>query len=74
MQTSFPSAYDAPALVAYKGAYSLLTEDGEVLHLSAQDVRQNLQNMPCPLVIHAPALARRLDLPPPGHQHRGWIY
>ncbi len=72
MQTSFPSAYDAPALVAYKGAYSLLTEDGEVLHLSAQDVKQNLQNMPCPLVIHAPALARRLDLPPPG-QPAPWL-
>ncbi|MBS0965404.1 ATP-dependent DNA helicase [Acetobacter okinawensis] len=64
MQPSFPSAHDAPALISCHGRFSLLTEDGELLSLSASDVRERLHAMPCPLVVHAPALARKLGLPP----------
>lgn len=66
MQSTFPSAHDAPALTAHHRGFSLLTEDGEFLTLSAADVRERLHTMPVPLVVHAPAFARRLGLPPPG--------
>ncbi|MFT9068356.1 MAG: ATP-dependent DNA helicase [Acetobacter syzygii] len=72
MQPSFPSAHDAPALVSFQGRFSLLTEDGELLTLTANEVRERLYSMPCPLVIHAPALARKLDLPPTG-QPAPWL-
>ncbi|MFT8731368.1 MAG: hypothetical protein ABF752_05745, partial [Acetobacter fabarum] len=72
MQPSFPSAYEAPALVPHQGRFSLLTEDGELLSLSAAEVRERLHAMPCPLVVHAPALARKLDLPPTG-QPSPWL-
>ncbi|OUJ00370.1 ATP-dependent DNA helicase [Acetobacter sp. DsW_54] len=72
MQPSFPSAHEAPALVPHQGRFSLLTEDGELLSLSAAEVRERLHAMPCPLVVHAPALARKLDLPPTG-QPSPWL-
>ncbi|MFT8655892.1 MAG: ATP-dependent DNA helicase [Acetobacter papayae] len=72
MQSSFPSAYDAPALVPYRGGFSLLTEDGELLTLSAQALRERLSTLPPLLVVHAPALARRLGLPAPG-QPGPWL-
>ena len=72
MQPSFPSAHEAPALVPHQGRFSLLTEDGELLSLSAAEVRERLHAMPCPLVVHAPALARKLDLPSTG-QPSPWL-
>ncbi|MGG6429312.1 ATP-dependent DNA helicase [Acetobacter ghanensis] len=72
MQPSFPSAHEAPALVSYQGRFSLLTEDGELLTLTAGEVRERLHTMPCPLVVYAPALARKLDLPPTG-QPAPWL-
>ncbi|MFT8886340.1 MAG: ATP-dependent DNA helicase, partial [Acetobacter papayae] len=72
MQSSFPSAHDAPALVPYRGGFSLLTEDGELLTLSAQALRERLGTLPPLLVVHAPALARRLGLPAPG-QPGPWL-
>ncbi|MFT9016461.1 MAG: ATP-dependent DNA helicase, partial [Acetobacter sp.] len=72
MSPSFPSAHDAPALVIHRGAFSLLTEDGELLCLSAAQVRARLESMPPLLVVHAPSVARRLGLPPPG-QPSPWL-
>ncbi|MDE7547304.1 ATP-dependent DNA helicase [Acetobacter fabarum] len=72
MQPSFPSAHEAPALIPHQGRFSLLTEDGELLSLSAGEVRERLHAMPAPLVVHAPALARKLDLPPTG-QPSPWL-
>ncbi|MBO1327720.1 ATP-dependent DNA helicase [Acetobacter suratthaniensis] len=72
MHSSFPSAHDAPAFVPYRGGFSLLTEDGELLHLSAQALRERLAALPPALVVHAPALARRLGLPAPG-QPAPWL-
>ncbi|MGV4877545.1 ATP-dependent DNA helicase [Acetobacter indonesiensis] len=66
MQTSFPSAHDAPALTAHHRGFSVLTEDGEFLTLSATELRERLYTMPCPLVVHAPAFARKLGLQVPG--------
>ena len=55
---------DAPALVAGAGRATLLTPDGEVLTppLGAA-LAQELAKLPPPLLVHAPATARRLDLP-----------
>lgn len=72
MQASFPSAHDAPALTAHHRGFSLLTEDGECLTLPASDLRTRLGDMPCPLVVHAPSIARRLELSPPG-QPSPWL-
>ncbi|RBM09352.1 ATP-dependent DNA helicase [Novacetimonas cocois] len=71
--TAPPSLPDtAPALIARHGACSVLTPDGEILSLSPADVRRELRDWPAPVVIHAPATARRLDLPPPG-QPTPWL-
>lgn len=51
MQASFPSAHEAPALTAHHRGFSLLTEDGEFLTLSASELRARLDTMPCPLVV-----------------------
>ena len=53
----------APALVAGYGRGTLLTPDGELLALSASDLHAALRDLPPPLLVHAPATARRLDLP-----------
>jgi len=60
------SPHDAPALIALHGTCSLLSADGELLSLPAATVRAMLRDMPPPLVIHGPATARRLGLPPVG--------
>jgi ATP-dependent DNA helicase DinG len=51
---------DAPALVAEQGRAALLTPDGEFLWLSGAELlgRDN----PPPILVHAPATARRLGL------------
>ncbi|GAA0595505.1 ATP-dependent DNA helicase [Craurococcus roseus] len=54
---------EAPALVAGYGRGTLLTPDGELLALSASDLHAALRDLPPPLLVHAPATARRLDLP-----------
>ncbi|MCX2560906.1 ATP-dependent DNA helicase [Acetobacter farinalis] len=72
MQASFPSAHDAPAITAHHRGFSLLTEDGEFLTLSAPELRARLSSMPCPLVVHAPSFARKLEIPPPG-QPSPWL-
>ncbi len=56
---------DAPALVAGAGRATLLTPDGEVLTPAlGAALAQALAALPPPLLVHAPATARRLDLPP----------
>ncbi|OUJ15641.1 DNA helicase [Acetobacter orientalis] len=72
MQSSFPSAHDAPALTAHHRGFSLLTEDGEFLTLPAQEVRERLHTIPCPLIVHAPSIARKLGMQPPG-QPSPWL-
>ncbi|WP_040507395.1 ATP-dependent DNA helicase [Gluconobacter morbifer] len=61
---SFLSPFDAPALVARRGQSSLLTPDGELLDLSAEETRQRLAQFPPPLLVHGPAALRALDLSP----------
>ncbi|MCX7931421.1 MAG: ATP-dependent DNA helicase [Rhodovarius sp.] len=53
---------DAPALIAAAGRATLLTPDGELLQGEA--ARAALAGLPPPLLVHAPATARRLDWPP----------
>lgn len=53
----------APALVAGYGRGTLLTPDGELLTLSTAELARALRELPPPLLVHAPATARRLDLP-----------
>ncbi|SDB72072.1 ATP-dependent DNA helicase [Belnapia rosea] len=53
---------DAPALIAGLGRATLLTPDGELLALSASGLAEALGGA-APLLVHAPATARRLDLP-----------
>ena len=54
----------APALVARHGRGVLLTPDGELLDLPAAAIARALRDLPPPMLVHAPAVARRLDLPP----------
>lgn len=55
---------DAPALVAGAGRATLLTPDGEVLTPAlGAALAHELAKLPPPLLVHAPATARRLDLP-----------
>ena len=73
IMTAPPSLPDtAPALIVRHDACSVLTPDGEILSLSHDEVRRELAHWPAPVVIHAPATARRLDLPPPG-QPTPWL-
>ncbi|MBE7620046.1 ATP-dependent DNA helicase, partial [Komagataeibacter sp. FXV2] len=73
IMTAPPSLPDtAPALIVRHDACSVLTPDGEILSLSHDAVRRELAHWPAPVVIHAPATARRLDLPPPG-QPTPWL-
>ncbi len=55
---------DAPALVAGFGRGALLTPDGELLTLPAIEIGRRLRDLPPPMVVHAPATAKRLNLPP----------
>ncbi|WP_421993597.1 ATP-dependent DNA helicase [Roseococcus sp.] len=54
---------EVPALVASHGRATLLTPDGEVLTLTGSHIAEALGEYPPPLLVHAPATARRLDLP-----------
>ncbi|MDN3565833.1 ATP-dependent DNA helicase [Paeniroseomonas aquatica] len=54
---------DAPALIAGLGRATLLTPDGELLEIPARELARHLAGTP-PLLVHGPATARRLDLPP----------
>ncbi|CDG38257.1 DinG family ATP-dependent helicase YoaA [Asaia bogorensis] len=58
--------YDAPALVTTRARASVLTPDGELLSLDANEAAQLLATLPPPLLIHGPATIRRLGLTPPG--------
>jgi ATP-dependent DNA helicase DinG len=54
----------APALVAGgDGRAALVTPDGEVASLAADRLAVRLRDLPPPLLVHAPATARRLGLP-----------
>ena len=55
---------DAPALVAGFGRATVLTADGEVRVMTAREAAIFLAEEAPPLLVHAPATARRLDLPP----------
>jgi ATP-dependent DNA helicase DinG len=55
---------DAPALVAGFGRGALLTPDGELLTLPAAEIERRLRDLPAPMVVHAPATAKRLGLRP----------
>lgn len=53
---------DAPAVVAGHGRAAILTPDGEILLLPAADAVRRLDDLPPPLVVHAPATFHRLGL------------
>jgi ATP-dependent DNA helicase DinG len=55
----------APVLVAGgHGRAALLTPDGEIETLPAERAAARLHGLPSPMLVHAPATARRLGLPP----------
>ncbi len=58
---------DVPALVAGHGRAAILTQDGEVMALPADQAAARLTGMAPPLVVHAPATFRRLGLRPGPH-------
>jgi ATP-dependent DNA helicase DinG len=55
---------DSPALIAGFGRGTLLTPDGELFSGPAIEIGRRLRDMPPPMVVHAPAAARRLGLNP----------
>jgi ATP-dependent DNA helicase DinG len=55
---------EAPALVAAHGRATLLTPDGELITLKGPRIGDALAEFPPPILVHAPASARRLDIPP----------
>ncbi|WP_426959992.1 ATP-dependent DNA helicase [Muricoccus radiodurans] len=55
---------EAPSLVAGVGRATLLTPDGEIETLSPATLSRRLDDLPPPILVHAPATARRLGLPP----------
>jgi ATP-dependent DNA helicase DinG len=55
---------DSPALIAGFGRGTLLTPDGELFEEAAIDLGRRLRDMPPPIVVHAPATAKRLGLAP----------
>jgi ATP-dependent DNA helicase DinG len=55
---------DAPALIAAHGRATLLTPDGELETIPAVELPRRLEELPPPLLVHAPATARRLGLAP----------
>ncbi|WP_342628948.1 ATP-dependent DNA helicase [Nguyenibacter vanlangensis] len=67
MAAAFPPPDMPPALVARHGSCSLLTPDGEVLTLPAEDALRALRDWAPPLVVHAPLTARRMRLQSPSH-------
>ncbi len=57
-----PQVPDTPALVAAYGRACILTGDGELLSLSSVEARAAVRRMRPPLVVHAPATFRRLEM------------
>ncbi|MBI0536029.1 ATP-dependent DNA helicase [Roseomonas sp. KE2513] len=55
---------EAPALVAGIRRATLVTTEGEIETLSANELARRLPELAPPLLVHAPATARRLGLPP----------
>ncbi len=55
---------DAPAVVAGHGRAAILTPDGELLVLPTEQAAARLRDMPPPIVVHAPATFRRLNMRP----------
>ena len=55
---------DAPAVIAGHGRAAVLTTDGELLSLPAEEAAHLLRGGPPPLLVHAPATLRRLGMPP----------
>jgi ATP-dependent DNA helicase DinG len=55
---------DAPAIVAGHGRAAIFTPDGELLLLPAAEAVERLREMPPPILVHAPATFRRLNLRP----------
>ena len=53
---------DVPAVVAGVGRAVVLTIDGELLDLPAEEAGRALRAMPPPLLVHAPATLRRIGL------------
>ncbi len=53
---------DAPAVVAGHGRAAILTPDGELLVLPAEQAGLRLRQMPPPILVHAPATFRRLGM------------
>jgi ATP-dependent DNA helicase DinG len=53
---------DSPALVAGFGRGTLLTPDGELFTGPAIEIGRRLRDMPPPMVVHAPATAKRLGI------------
>ncbi len=53
---------EAPVVVAGAGRAAILTTDGELLELATDSAVAILRNLPPPLLVHAPATARRLGL------------
>jgi ATP-dependent DNA helicase DinG len=55
---------DAPSVVAGHGRAAILTPDGELLLLPTADVAALLKTLPPPILVHAPATFRRLNMRP----------
>ncbi len=53
---------DAPAVVAGHGRAAILTPDGELLRLAADEAAATVRVMDAPILVHAPATLRRLGL------------
>jgi ATP-dependent DNA helicase DinG len=53
---------DAPSVVAGHGRAAILTVDGELLLLPAEEAAAHLRGLAPPLLVHAPATFRRLGL------------
>lgn len=52
----------APAVVAGHGRAAILTPDGELLVVPAEEAGARLRELPPPILVHAPATFRRLGL------------
>jgi len=59
-----PVLPDAPAVVAGHGRAAIVTPDGEVLLLPAEEAAARLRRLPPPLLVHGPATWRRLGIRP----------
>ena len=55
---------DSPVVVAGFGRAAILTPDGELLVLPAEEASATLRGLPPPILVHAPATFRRLGMRP----------